>query len=50
VPELYVTDRWWVIHEAELVEALLRVEADEITAAEAHAILLEHTTQEPVDQ
>lgn len=46
MPELYVTDRWWVIHDQAIVEALLRVEHGTITAAEAHAILSEHTIKD----
>jgi hypothetical protein len=42
-------DRWWVLHDEALVEVLIRVERGEITAAEAHALLLENTERELVE-
>jgi hypothetical protein len=42
--DLVSTGRWWLLSDAELVEMLVRVEDDDLSAAEAHALMLEHST------
>lgn len=44
--QLVAADRYWVLHDEAIVTMLLRVEAGEITAAEAHALLLELTERD----
>lgn len=39
-------NRWWVLHDNELRAALSAVEEDDVTAAEAYAVLSEHTTND----
>lgn len=41
---LTVADRWWVLHESALGEALVRCYNQEIDPAEALAIMNEHAT------
>lgn len=41
-----IRDRWWVLHEDAIVTMLNRVEAEEITAEEALAVLIENTTKD----
>lgn len=50
MPELVAVDRWWVLHDEAIVEALLRVEAGEVSAAEMHSLLLEHTEKDEASE